>query len=74
MGKIFSITCITSKSFLSESQSVEACLEVYDNRKRTPIIELSLPEASTEIQIDLRDILTILEQCDLTGFTPKEAN
>lgn len=56
-------------------------IEVYDHRKRNPIIEITIDadrngdlgdDSNTiSIQLDLRDLLSILEQCDLTGFASK---
>jgi hypothetical protein len=57
-------------------------VEVYDHRKNNPIINISIDAYRSDnaddennditIQLDLRDLLRILEQCDLTGFAPKD--
>ena len=56
-------------------------IEVYDHRKNNPIIEFRIDVDRNDegedkynritIQLDLRDLLKILDQCDLTGFESK---
>jgi len=70
MGKIFEKVCYASSPIHSRQERY-VTVEVYDHRKNNPLIEFFVDDLDIEIQMDLRDLLAILDRCDLSGFVPK---
>jgi hypothetical protein len=70
MGKVFEKAGYVSTSIETDPQQRYVTIEVYDHRKRNPIIEFTVSE-DVQIRLDLRDLLDCLSECDLTGFTAK---